>query len=146
MSFRGDILHGGDPLLSGVRYIIACFCYYDDTRDDDDGDDDDGGNSAVGGGERGEEEAEGRGRMVETKKEGLGGLGGQSCTRSDTEVEKDNRSEEGSSSSRSNGAVCGGDGKSSDNGHALGDRKPAGGKGGIEFRSDKTFSFGFGFG
>lgn len=29
LSFRGGILHGGDPLLKGVRYIIACFCYHD---------------------------------------------------------------------------------------------------------------------
>lgn len=30
LAFRGGILHGGDPLLKGVRYIIACFCYHDD--------------------------------------------------------------------------------------------------------------------
>ena len=30
LAFRGDIMHGGDPLLKGVRYIIACFCYHDD--------------------------------------------------------------------------------------------------------------------
>ncbi|CAN0428593.1 unnamed protein product, partial [Laminaria digitata] len=29
LSFGGGILHGGDPLIRGVRYIIACFCYYD---------------------------------------------------------------------------------------------------------------------
>lgn len=29
LSFRGSILHGGDPILAGVRYIIACFCYAD---------------------------------------------------------------------------------------------------------------------
>ncbi|CAM9995413.1 unnamed protein product [Discosporangium mesarthrocarpum] len=27
LSFRGSILHGGDPTWSGVRYIIACFVY-----------------------------------------------------------------------------------------------------------------------
>jgi hypothetical protein len=25
LSFRGDLLHGGDPLLGGTRYIIAAF-------------------------------------------------------------------------------------------------------------------------
>jgi hypothetical protein len=25
LSFKGDLLHGGDPLLSGTRYIIAAF-------------------------------------------------------------------------------------------------------------------------
>lgn len=30
LAFRGGILHGGDPLLKGVRYIIACFCYHVD--------------------------------------------------------------------------------------------------------------------
>eukprot|EP00752_Nemacystus_decipiens_P010328 g9200.t1 len=49
LSFRGDILHGGDPLLRGVRYIIACFCYYD--ADDADGSRERGGGG--GGGERG---------------------------------------------------------------------------------------------
>ena len=29
LAFRGGVLHGGDPLLKGVRYIIACFCFYD---------------------------------------------------------------------------------------------------------------------
>lgn len=27
LCFSGDILHGGDPIVEGVRYIIACFCY-----------------------------------------------------------------------------------------------------------------------
>ena len=25
LSFRGNLLHGGDPLLAGTRYIIAAF-------------------------------------------------------------------------------------------------------------------------
>ena len=30
MSFcGGDLLHSGDPIVSGVRYIIAGFCYVD---------------------------------------------------------------------------------------------------------------------
>ena len=32
LAFRGDIMHGGDPVLKGVRYIIACFCYHDDNE------------------------------------------------------------------------------------------------------------------
>ena len=28
LSFRGDkLLHGGDPVTNGIRYIIVCFCY-----------------------------------------------------------------------------------------------------------------------
>jgi hypothetical protein len=28
ISFRGDeLLHGGDPVVCGIRYIIAAFCY-----------------------------------------------------------------------------------------------------------------------
>eukprot|EP00903_Cladosiphon_okamuranus_P010367 g9808.t1 len=48
LSFRGDILHGGDPLLKGVRYIIACFCYYDDDGGADLGGGG-GGGGAIGG-------------------------------------------------------------------------------------------------
>ena len=30
MTFRGDeILHGGDPVVKGVRYVIVGFCYID---------------------------------------------------------------------------------------------------------------------
>jgi hypothetical protein len=27
LTFRGDLRHGGDPVTSGVRYIIALFLY-----------------------------------------------------------------------------------------------------------------------
>jgi len=33
VSFRGDqLLHGGDPIVQGVRYIIAAFCYIGEER------------------------------------------------------------------------------------------------------------------
>jgi hypothetical protein len=25
----GELLHGGDPIIEGVRYILAAFCYVD---------------------------------------------------------------------------------------------------------------------
>lgn len=34
LSFRGDdIRHGGEPIQSGTRYILAVFLYYDDDHD-----------------------------------------------------------------------------------------------------------------
>lgn len=100
LSFRGDILHGGDPLLKGVRYIIACFCYYDNN----DSCDADGGGGGGGGTGRGEAALEGGSRGSVREAERNGDAGG---------------------------------GRDDDAGE--------GGRG-IEFRSDKAFSFGFGFG
>ena len=35
-SFRGDCLvHGGDPIISGTRYILAGFCYIDNTKNNE---------------------------------------------------------------------------------------------------------------
>lgn len=130
LSFRGDILHGGDPLLSGVRYIIACFCYYDDDTSTDD--DARTGDFVNADGKRSEGDLGGGGQKG-TDKAGLDGL-------------RPRRSGIGS-------GVSVGDGKSGDSSHVHGDGEPGGdtvgtggGKGGIEFRSDKAFSFGFGFG
>lgn len=33
LSFRGDLLHGGDPLLGGTRYIIAAFMLIHEEED-----------------------------------------------------------------------------------------------------------------
>eukprot|EP01041_Mallomonas_annulata_P010869 gene10869-22693_t len=35
LSFRGDLMHGGEPITSGVRYIIAAFLYISHHKDDD---------------------------------------------------------------------------------------------------------------
>lgn len=48
LSFRGSILHGGDPIIEGVRYIIACFCYAD-SEDVDESDIADTKNNVVAG-------------------------------------------------------------------------------------------------
>ena len=34
----GEVLHSGDPVVEGVRYIIAAFCYVDVMNSDDAGD------------------------------------------------------------------------------------------------------------
>uniref|UniRef100_A0A7S0GAH3 Uncharacterized protein n=2 Tax=Proboscia inermis TaxID=420281 RepID=A0A7S0GAH3_9STRA len=36
ISFCGkDLMHGGDPVTDGVRYIMAGFCYVEDEKEDD---------------------------------------------------------------------------------------------------------------
>ncbi|CAM9664192.1 unnamed protein product [Scytosiphon promiscuus] len=139
LSFRGDILHGGDPLISGVRYIIACFCYYDDSNSVVDGD-----------GEPQREETAGGGRTC-TEDAGLHGSSPGNCTTMNVK-EKDERVDRGSYST--SGVVVGdSDGEGSNRSQARrngqpegGDAGTGGGKGGIEFRSDRAFSFSFGFG
>lgn len=117
LSFRGDILHGGDPLLKGVRYIIACFCYYDD-------DDADGGGGE--GAQKGESRRVCGTSAMDRRARGYSSGGGGSDV---------NGSGSGSgSAAERNGASGGG-----------ADDVAEGGKG-IEFRSDEAFSFGFGFG
>lgn len=122
LSFRGDILHGGDPLLKGVRYIIACFCYYEN---------DDAGDAGGGGG---------TGRGISA----LEGGRRAGCR----ESEEDRRAEGGCRGG--DGSDVNGSGSASGaerNGDARGVNDDAGEGGrGIEFRSDKAFSFGFGFG
>lgn len=126
LSFRGDILHGGDPLIRGVRYIIACFCYHDGEVE---GDSEGGGGG--GGGENCGAEAT------------LAGAGRAGCTK---EKEKDD--DRTGCGGRGNGKDDVGGGGSSSGGGVGRSGVSRGGRGGIEFRSDQklTFSFGFGFG
>ncbi|CBN77697.1 conserved unknown protein [Ectocarpus siliculosus] len=127
LSFRGGILHGGDPLLKGVRYIIACFCYYDDGGDSDE-------EVAREGGELGSAdsrlEAKGRENCKNIEGETLGGNSGAV-----------------NSSSAGSGSTSPAERSVGENGRAGGGGATREVKGAsIEFRSDKAFSFGFGFG
>ncbi|CAM9972358.1 unnamed protein product [Ectocarpus sp. 12 AP-2014] len=126
LSFRGGILHGGDPLLKGVRYIVACFCYYDDGGDSDE-------EVARDGGELGSADSrlEAKGRESCKNIEGKT-LGGSSSAVDSSSV---------GSGSTSPAEISGGE-NSRTGGGATRESKALS----IEFRSDQAFSFGFGFG
>ncbi|CAM9853492.1 unnamed protein product, partial [Ectocarpus fasciculatus] len=127
LSFRGGILHGGDPLLKGVRYIIACFCYYDDGGDSSD-------DVASGGGELGSAnlglEGNGRNNFENTERKTVG----DSSSAVDSSGAGSGSTSRAERSGDENGRVGGGGAKRESKGAS------------IEFRSDKAFSFGFGFG
>ncbi|CAM9893481.1 unnamed protein product [Ectocarpus sp. 12 AP-2014] len=127
LSFRGGILHGGDPLLKGVRYIIACFCFYDDGGDSEE-------EVAREGGELGSANS----RLDAKGRENCKNIEGKTLGGSSSAVE---------SSSAGSGSASPAERSGGENGRADGSGATTEGKGAsIEFRSDKAFSFGFGFG
>lgn len=127
MSFRGGILHGGDPLLKGVRYIIACFCYYDD-----------GGDSSDEEVAREGEELGSADSSLEAKgRENSKNIKGKTLEGSSSAV---------ASSSAGIGSTSLAERSGGEDGRAGGGGATREGKGAIEFRSDKAFSFGFGLG
>lgn len=159
LSFGGSILHGGDPLLSGVRYIIACFCYHDDC-------DYDCHDGTEGAGGVGVGECDGLDVGV---RDHSGGRGGGAMATAAAAVEtaagvkieaaavtpvapakevhvgaEGEAVEVAGAAAAATEGVKGVEGGGGGGGEAAEENKEAK-KASIEFRSDKAFSFGFGF-
>lgn len=123
LSFSGDILHGGDPITRGIRYIIACFCYSQ-------------GESTP------KQTPNGNGPAACRLRDGLGRVRRVSGDRDregdvqDGEYGKEEALRGSVLATGQGGAVPG-------DGDVGGVRECGAAKNGIEFRADDTFSFGF---